>query len=101
MSLSGRILSQLIFDALQAADEAVAPIINGERVGVNTPQKLRERKAFSNALGTTIINYLVKNTEVIIPDHPTGVAMTGVGGPGPHAHTTNQPPIPHIIGEIE
>ncbi len=101
MALNGKILSQLIYDAMQAADEATAPIVSGERVGVNTPQKQRERKAQAAAIGATVINYLIENTEVVIPDHPINVAMTGVGGPGPHGHSTNAPPIPHIIGEIK
>lgn len=106
MALSGEVLSTLIFVAMTEADEAVAPQVtlpdgSTEIIDTNTPQKQRERKAASDAIAITIINYLIKNTEVIVPQHPSAVAMTGLSGPGPHVHSTNQPPISHKIGRIE
>lgn len=106
MALNGDVLSTLIFEAMKKADEAVAPQVtlpdgSSETIDTNTPQKQRERKAASDAIAITIINYLIKNTEVIVPQHPSAAAITGPSGPGPHIHSTNQPPIPHQIGRIE
>lgn len=56
MSLNGNVLSTLIFDAMAAADEKIAPVINGEKVPTDTPQKQRERQAQAKAIAVTIIN---------------------------------------------
>ena len=110
MALSGEVLSTLIYDAMAKADVASAErskvvSVDGKSaimVDTETPQKQLERKDMSDAIAITIIEYLIEKTEVIIPDHPTNVAQTGLApGPGPHAHSTNLPPIPHIIGRIE
>ena len=105
MALNGEVLSTLIFTAMAEADAKVAPKItlpdgSKEKIATDTPQKQIERKAMADAIAITIIKYLIDNTEVIIPQHPSAVAITGLSGPGPHAHSTNQPPIPHEIGRI-
>ena len=101
MSLKPRLLKQELIDALLAADAASAkgtPAADD----FDTLQKRKERQVQAEALATTIIKHIVDNAEVIIPDHPIAVTMTGVApGPGPHTHTTNQPPIPHKIVRIE
>lgn len=106
MALNGDVLATLIFNAMEQADAAIAPIVtlpdrSPKKVDTNTPQKQRERKATADAIAITIIDYLKANTEVIIPQHPSAAAMTGPGAPGPHTHITNQPPILHKIGRIE
>lgn len=105
MALNGQVLSTLIQEKLDKADAATAPTVIGPdgRVTaiVSTPQKKKERKAQADAIAITIIDYLIKNTEVIIPDHPPAVAMTGISGGVVHSHSTNVPPIPHIIGRIK
>ena len=106
MALNGRVLGTLISKALADADAAVAPEVtlpDGSKatIDTNTPQKQRERAVASEALAVTIIDYLIANTDVIIPQHPSNVAVTQVGGPGPHAHGSNQTPIPHKIGKIK
>lgn len=106
MALSGPVLATLIFNAMEKADKEIAPFVtlpdgSSEKIDINTPQKQRERKAQADAIAVTIIDYLITNTEVIVPQHPSAVAITGLSGPGPHAHSTNQPPIPHKIGRIE
>ncbi len=106
MALDGRVLGTLISKALAEADAAIAPTVtlpdgSTQVIDTNTPQKQRERAAASEAIAVTIIDYLIANTEVIIPKHPSNVSVTAVGGPGPHAHGSNQNPIPHKIGKIE
>ena len=90
---------------MSEADAAVAPIIKSPegarfKVEVETPQKRRERKAMADAIAITIIKYLVDNTEVIIPEHPSAAAMTGPAGGAVHQHSTNMPPIDHRVGKI-
>jgi hypothetical protein len=100
MSLKPKLLKQELINALLAADRASAkgtPAADD----FDTPQKRKERQVQAEAMATTIIKHIVDNAEVIIPDHPTAVTMTGLGGGPPHVHATNQPPIPHIIGRIK
>lgn len=108
MALKGSVLATLVYDAMAEADKASAEgakVVSADgaaiAVDTETPQKQLERKGTADAIALTIIDYLVNNTEVIIPDHPSTVAMTGVGGGPPHVHPTNQTPISHIIGRIE
>ena len=105
MTLNGQVLSTLIQKKLDEADVETAPTVIGPdgrvEAVVSTPQKIKERKAQTDAIAITIIDYLIKNTEVIIPEHPTAVAMTGISGGPVHSHTTNVPPIPHKIGRIK
>ena len=107
MALNGKVLGTLISKAMADADKAVAPEVtlpdgSKAKIDTETTQKRIERAAVADAIAVTIINYLIDKTEVIIPDHPTNVAQTGLApGPGPHAHSTNLPPIPHIIGRIK
>ena len=107
MALNGKVLGTLISNAMADAEEEFAPKVTlpdgtKMKIDTNTPQKRAERAATSKAIAVTIINYFITNTEVIIPQHPSNVAQTSViPGPGPHAHSTNLPPIPHKIGRIK
>lgn len=106
MALNGKVLGTLISKAMADADELIAPDVTlpdgtKEKIDTNTPQKRIQRAAVADAIGVTIIKYLKDNTEVIIPQHPSNVAVTAIGGPGPHAHGSNQTPIPHKIGKIK
>ena len=106
MALNGKVLGTLISRALAESDEATAPEVtlpdgSKAKIDTNTPQKQAERAAASEAIAVTIIDYFIENTEVIIPQHPSNVAVTAIGGPGPHAHGSNQTPIPHKIGKIK
>jgi len=106
MALNGKVLGTMIAKELAKADELIAPEVTlpdgtKQKIDTSTPQKQAEIAAVAETLAVTIINYLIDKTEVIIPDHPSNVAQTGIGGGPPHAHSTNLPPIPHIIGRIK
>ena len=106
MALNGKVLGTLISKAMADSDEAIAPEVtlpdgSKAKIDTNTPQKRRERASAADAIAVTIIKYLIDNTEVIIPQHPSNVAVTAISGPGPHAHGSNQNPIPHKIGKIK
>lgn len=108
MALNGKVLSTLVFEAMAKADVESARksrvlLEDGTAISVDTetPQKQLERKGTADAIAITIIEYFIENTEVIIPDHSSAAAITGLGGPGPHTHSMNQPPFPHKIGKIK
>jgi len=100
MALKPKLLKKELTTALLEADIASAKGTPAED-DFNTPKKRKQRELQAEAMATTIIRHIINNAEVIIPDHPTAVTMTGISGGVVHAHTTNQPPIPHKIGRIE
>ena len=100
MALNPRLLKKELIAALLKADITSAERTPAEQ-DFNTPKKQKQRELQAEAMATTIVKHIVDNAEVIIPDHPPAVTMTGVSGGPVHVHPTNQPPIPHIIGRIK
>lgn len=87
-------LAALLNDALRKADAQSAP---DDLKGIKG-QHTKQRIEFARALAETIIDYIVENAEVVVPDHDP-FRTEVVPGPGPHAHPVVVP-LKHHHGKI-
>ena len=101
MALNRQSMINQLNKAMEDSDRELAAKLKIPFEQVNNPQKKEERLSMAGTMATMMFKVLTEQVEIEIPDHPPAVTMTGAAGGTVHSHTTNVPPIPHILGKIK